>query len=685
MKKTILKVLALALILWGCGTRNQKQIQDNMLYLSKEKLDSIVDQLTVKHGKDIQDLARRGVMQIAALWKESDGTFEEFEKFSIENFIGDAAERHKLFEKLSINYETIWGHLHQINVDFSKGVHLDREPMTPVDLMFASYSPYAHLAEDFFRTKIAFVTVLNFPFFTLDEKNQLGQSWSRKEWAYARMGDIFTSRVPSEINQENASISTKSESYISEYNIIMDNLLDDEGNQIFTGGRKLISHWGLRDELKSHYGNAEGLANQRMIYQVMKRIIAQDIPVQVINNDGYKWNPYTNEVFDLTGSRAQATPEPDTRYQHLLNSFLVGKKADNYSPNYPTAIERAFNQGLEMTLEEVEAIFIELVSSPVVAEVGKLVSSRLGRPLEPFDIWYDGFKPRSLISDELLSKAANKRYPSALALENDLATILKKFGWTGERAQSIASKIIVEGSRGPGHAWGARMRTNQPSYLRTRIGANGMDYKGYNIAMHELGHNVEQTITLHDVDYYMMNGVPNTAFTEALAFIFQVRDLAYLGFTNTDPNQKHLAALDVFWGTYEIMGVSLVDMAVWKWMYQNPNATAAHLKENVIRIATEIWNKYFYPAFGVKDSPILAIYSHMINYPLYLSAYPLGHLIEFQLEAKITGLNIGAEMDRVFGVGKLTPNAWMQNAVGGQVSARPMIQAIEKALVAKFD
>ena len=58
------------------------------------------------------------------------------------------------------------------------------------------------------------------------------------------------------------------------------------------------------------------------------------------------------------------------------------------------------------------------------------------------------------------------------------------------------------------------------SHLRTRISGNGMDYKGYNIAVHEFGHNVEQTITLYDVDNYMMSGVPNTAFTEATGICF---------------------------------------------------------------------------------------------------------------------------------------------------------------------
>ncbi len=68
------------------------------------------------------------------------------------------------------------------------------------------------------------------------------------------------------------------------------------------------------------------------------------------------------------------------------------------------------------------------------------------------------------------------------------------------------------------------------AHLRTRISGKGMDYKGYNIAVHEFGHTVEQTISLYDVDYYMMSGVPNTAITEALAFVFQSRNLMLTGY-----------------------------------------------------------------------------------------------------------------------------------------------------------
>ena len=216
--------------------------------------------------------------------------------------------------------------------------------------------------------------------------------------------------------------------------------------------------------------------------------------------------------------------------------------------------------------------------------------------------------------------------------------------------------------------------------LRTRIGENGMDYKGYNIAVHEFGHNVEQTITLHDVDNYIMKGVPNTAFTEALAFVFQARDLQLLGYKDSNPDKEAMETLDIFWGCYEIMGVSLVDMYSWRWLYDHPDATVQQLKEQVIAIAQEVWNKYYAPLLGEENSTILAIYSHMIDSPLYLPNYPYGHIIQFQLEQQLKGKNIADEIQRIYPAGRLTPQHWMRHAVGSEVSTKPLLAAAAQAL-----
>ena len=260
-----------------------------------------------------------------------------------------------------------------------------------------------------------------------------------------------------------------------------------------------------------------------------------------------------------------------------------------------------------------------------------------------------------------------------------MPNLLRNLGFSRADAEYLASKIVVEGARGSGHAWGASGRW-EPARLRTRVGEKGMDYKGYNIAVHEFGHNVEQTLSLYDVDHYMLNGVPNTAFTEALAFIFQKRDLKLLGYPQqVDDN----TTLDIFWGCYEIMGVSLVDMYTWKWLYENPTATADQLRDAVVSIARDVWNKYYEPVLGTHDSPILAIYSHMVNSPMYLPNYPFGHIIEFQLEEHFLGMSdkeFASEIKRIYTIGTLTPHYWMEEAVGSKVSTDPLIKAVGRIL-----
>src|SRR4029453_1503686 len=81
---------------------------------------------------------------------------------------------------------------------------------------------------------------------------------------------------------------------------------------------------------------------------------------------------------------------------------------------------------------------------------------------------------------------------------------------------------------------------------------------------------------------------------------------------------------------------ALVDMAVWHWMYDHPNADPADLKAATLQICKDIWNTYYAPIFKKKDVVYtVGIYSHMIDAFLYLPDYPIGHLIAFQIEQQI--------------------------------------------------
>jgi len=630
-------------------------------------------------GLENEALIKRGIKHAASLWRKSDGTVEEFKKFCLENYLDDTEEKVAVFNIISKNFESLWGHNNKIRLDLRENVDLDNGSYHMIDAMFASYSPSSHFTEDFYANKIAFIIALNFPPFSLEEKNEHGKEWNALEWAYARLGDVFTERVPAEISQEIGSAYSSSAMYIADYNIYMGHLLNNSGQKLFPEDMVLLSHWNLRDELKSNYNNQKnGIEKQEMIYNVMKHIINQTIPEDVINSPEYDWNPQNNKVYQ-DRNEVHLLPEPNSRYQQILNNFHVNKTADRYYSNYDTFIKREFSGSKEIPQEEIEKLFDEYLSSPIVKEVGVLIKKRLGRDLKPFDIWYDGFKARSTIPEETLTALTTKKYPNAKTLESDLVHILIKLGWEEVRAQFLASKVVVDKARGSGHAAGAQMKS-ESAHLRTRISEKGMDYKGYNIAIHEFGHNVEQTISLHDVDYYMIEGVPNTAFTEALAYVFQKRDLQLLGFTNDNPDKEYLETLGLYLNTFELMGVSMVEMKIWKWLYKNPNATASQLKEAVISNAKNVWNNYFADTFGKSDEIILAVYSHMINYPLYLSNYSVGHLINFQIEQYLLGKDLSNEVDRIWSLGNLTPQIWMQKAIGENLSIQPMISATQEAL-----
>lgn len=672
MIRKITHALAVALLALSCQSKQPAQPDTSVL--KSDDLEQVITDLTGKYPGADKSLVEKGVRHAASLWRESDGDAATFKTFCANHFYGDAETKDKNFVRLGEYFEAIYGHLNEMRLKLLQNVDLQRGETLDIDPMFAAYSLGSHLSSDFYDNKIAFIVALNFPYYTTEEKNQLGPQWDSRRWGYARMGDLFQSRVPSSVVQNAVKVSSEAEAYIAGYNIYMGHVLSESGAKLFPADMMLLSHWNLRDEIKSNYANKEnGLEKQGVVYRVMQRIIDQSIPKEVINSEKQDWNPFTNTV-----SAGDATPENDGRYQQILNNFHVFQEFDRYNPAMNTQIERAFSGEMEIPQTEIVQLFDQFLSSPQVAEVASLIKSRLGRDLQPWDIWYDGFKSRSSINEETLNDMTEKRYPNPQAFEADMERMLIELQFPKEKAAFLAAHIAVDPARGSGHAWGAQMK-GEKARLRTRIPATGMNYKGYNIAVHEFGHNVEQTISLHDVDNYLINGVPNTAFTEALAFTFQDRDLFLLGMNDQNPQKDALKTLDIFWSVYEIMGVSMVDMKMWQWLYAHPQATATELRDAVLQISKEVWNQYYAPVFGQKDQTILAIYSHMINSPMYLPNYAIGHLIHFQLEEYFRGKELGPEVSRIFAIGRRTPNEWMQKAIGGPLSSESILKAASAA------
>jgi hypothetical protein len=661
---------------------------------------SLVNALVVKHGPGQRARAEQGVRQVLAFWRlgaGGDGDERALNEFVTSQFIADPATLERTLKRFEEVLEAADGHFLEIGRTWRAGAELELGPELPVDGFLAATEPSAHLQEDLFASKVAFVALLNWPLPSLDEMVVAGPAWTRRQWATARLTRRFSLRPGGAAEAARAAARAKAEAYTAGYNLWVHHLLGPDAGRPFPKGKRLLSHWNLRDQIKADYAEGPaGLVRQRLLVAAMNRIVTQEIPLAVIDDPRLDWDPVNNTVRLSPPSEVEERPasqtgggvkaatatserEPDTRYAVLLETFRAARLTDADSPFAPTEIDRRFQLDTEISEARIKALLEEVLSSPLVPQVAALIERRLGRKLEPQDIYYAGFLDRAKYPEAQLDALTRKRYPDAAAYKKDMPRLLRGLGFSPTKAAWLDAHILVDPARGSGHALQAERRGDFP-HLRTRISPGGMDYKGYNIAVHEMGHNVEQVFSLYSVDSTLLQGVPGNAFTEALAFTFQHRDLELLGLSAPDAHSTRLRVLNDFWATWEISGAALVDLGVWRWLYAHPDATAAQLRDATLDIARGIWNRYYAPVLGGKDSVLLAIYSHMVDAFLYLPYYPLGHLIAFQLEEKLKGPQSGAEFERVASFGRVTPDLWMVHATGAPVSAEPLLRATATAL-----
>ena len=641
-----------------------------------------------KHGEVNRKAIERGVDQVAQLWRTSDG---DLAAFCVEQFVVGKDERDVMFNRFQDVFEQVRGHNLEVTRLAKWGSEVeDRKPVAPVDNLLAAYDPQAQVVDSMFRTKVAFAVLLNFPLTTLSDRIRDAKSYDRRMWAEVRLASEFDTRIPGELTAAAGAAEAAGDQYVAGYNIWMHHVISEDGQRRFPSGKHLISHWNLRDELKANYADKDGLPKQLTIAKVMERIVTQSIPKAVIDNPNLDWNPFTNKVTAAEAGTVEADApkdratqpsderEPDTRFEKVIAHFRAAQAIDKYSPLAPTALARAF-EGAEIPEERVRGMLVEILASPLAGDAAKELEAKLGRKLVPHDLWYRfGAGDQDESSLDAITK---KKYPTSKAFADNLPNILTGLGFTDARARYLAEHIAVDPSRGAGHAMGAERRGDK-AHLRTRVEADGMNYKGYNIAVHELGHNVEQTFSLYDIDYTLLSGVPNTAFTEALAFLFQARDRQLLGLPSPGQEADRSRVLDAFWNTREIAGSALVELDVWKWLYAHPDATATQLREATVTIARETWNKYFAPYLGGPGTVLLGIYSHTIASPLYLFNYVLGQLIAFQVEEMVANKDkamFAREFERVARQGRILPDVWMEGATGKPVSTQPLLDATMRA------
>ncbi|MBC04572.1 MAG: hypothetical protein CMJ34_14905 [Phycisphaerae bacterium] len=634
-------------------------------------LQAAIDALVEEHGEAVSDDATRGVRQCAERWQETDGDASGFRTFCLDHYAAPGEDRDRLLDRLESASEQIRGHLYEMRRNLRRWNDLVGDSLPSTDALLATFDPAPDLVEQFYAQKLAFVALLNLRRSTLEEMLAHGEDWTAGDWAEARIAGSFGPRIPKSVADLARDLHFKSYHWVSNFHIPVGTMVDANGRRWFEADRALLAHWLVREEIKGGYNDPDGLHKQRALARVMSRYIDGSLPRAIMDRTSSgDWDPEANTI-----DGRDAGPTIDLlRYEHWMDNVTVARAYDEHHPEHPTAIARKFELEREIPELEVEQLLVDLLASPVRADLASVLSNRLQRPLEAHDIYFDDlFETRD--ADEMNAVVA-ELCADEQEFEAKLPEILRGLGWPEEEAEFLGSRVRVEIARGSGHAmrpqleeYGAWLRTNR---LKDQLGWDGFD-----TAMHELGHNLEQLCSTFYVPRPALRGVPNTACTEAFAFLYQSLGKRALGIEDAAAAERafHEETIAAMLMTCQIAGPSLVELRTWREIYALGDACdPAAIRTALLRHSEEVWNEFFQPHFGEDPHHILGAYQHMLGHPLYLADYAIGRTISHQIRSHMRGRDLAAETRRICAIGSVTPDAWMREAVGGPLSTRPLVE-----------
>ncbi len=637
-----------------------------------------VEAIVARAGEPSRAAACAGVERAAARWQPSDGDAAAFAGFCAKHFAAGDAERSALLARLEEALRQIGGHLYEMRRSLRRWNDLVGESVAGFDEVAAAFDPAPDLSDQLYRQKLAFIALLNLDRPDLACMLREGGSWDTERWAAARVAQQFGPRIPAELADHARRTGHEASNFVARFHVPVGTMVDAKGKRWFELDRALLAHWLVREEIKAGYGDPDGLDKQRALMWVMARQIDGTIPRSVMERQGTAdWDPAANSVGGVPVDAA-ATVGPE-RYRHILAHAEVARRFDPHYPEAPTAIARKFDLAREIPEADVERLLVELLDHPVRASLAEFLRRRIGRALEPHDIYFEDVADTRPAAE--LNAAVRARFADEAAFERALPQVLRGLGFPPEEADFLGTRIRVEIAKGSGHAmrpmlgeYGAWLRTNR---LKDELGWDGFD-----TAMHELGHNLEQLCSAFFAPRPALQNVPNTACTEAFAFLYQSLAKRVLGIEDAVDAQRaqDVDAVATMLAARQIAGPSLVELRMWRWIYANPGATPAALRDATLSIAADVWQRHYAQDFGPDHARILAAYQHMVGHPLYLADYTLGHVISHQIRAHLRGRDLAAETKRICSIGRVTPDLWLRRAVGSGVDVAPLAADCAAAL-----
>lgn len=624
--------------------------------------------LTERHGERHEADITRGVRMCHRVWDfERDGR-KAFHEFCLTQYVPPGKQRRQLLARLDEFHHQVIGAI-SVTVKVARaGQDMADRPALAAEEVLAGYTPDTHLREDYRRFRIAALVQLNFG--TDEERSPRG----RAGWAARQLAHVGREVIPADAIARYGLAVTEADRFISSYNLHLDRFRYADRSVKFPRGTRQVSHWGLRDYMMSLNGARNPLPRQRAILDLMRRVVDGQVPREVLDDPEVVWD-IPNEQLIRGKRKSPARGHGPLRWQKFHQVWQAQRAIDPHT-RHGNLIDNKFLLERQLPESQVVGMLTAILSSPLAERIGRFVRAQLGRELEPFDIYYRDFEGDGP-GKAPLDYDVRKRFPTAGALQEAIPEILVGLGWGKRRARWIGERIRVDNGRSAGHAWPPQA-DHDLQLLRVRVDRGGCDELNFETYMHELGHCVEGVLTSYEMDYKLLWGVPNTAFTEGFAFTFQDRTDQVLG-RQTRPPSDELTLLR-FWEPLEIGGAALTELRFFHWLYANPDATPGRMMRAIRRIGDQVWREFYARVFGPDGHGLLSVYSHVLWGDLYLAEYPLGHIIAYQISRFLRGRSLPREMERMCGLGRIAPEAWMRAAVGEGISVQPLLDDTAAAL-----
>ncbi|MCW8130389.1 MAG: hypothetical protein KIS92_08580 [Planctomycetota bacterium] len=614
-----------------------------------------------KHGAACRKDAARGAKYCARVWDFAKSGAKAFAEFCAKQYVPPGKARVQLLRRLDEISNIAGGSFGVIAKTTRRGQDMADLPLTPAEELFSAFSPGTHLQEDLRAFQIAALAQLNFG------TDDLTPPATREAWAARRLSLLGRTVVPAELLAESARKSTEVDRFVTGFNIHLDKIEYAGGRFDFPKDTVRISHWGLRDFMTSLNGKPGALPAQRAIRDLMRRVVDGEIPREIVDNPKARWKQADGVVVE-NGRAKKPAYTGALRWEKFKQVYDVQRRIDPYTLG-GNIIDNKFKYEREVSEEKITGILTDVLSSPVAARVARYVEGRLGRPIEPHDIYFKGFQAGAKKAP--LGYDIRKRYPDAKALTAAIPGILERLGFSKARAKWIGSKIRVDNSRSAGHAWGPATDFDI-QLLRVRVDKEGINEEEFSTYMHELGHCVEGVLTSYELDFKALWGVPNTAFTEGFAFTFQDKADFILGRKTT--SNADVVTLQRFWEAYEIAGPALTEIRFFHWLYKHPKASAQEMHRAIRTIGDEVWAEFYARIFGNEGYGLMSVYSHMLWCSFYLADYPMGYVIAYQVRKYLRDKNLAEEMQRMCALGCIYPEQWMRAAVGQPIGVEPLLK-----------